>query len=178
MPDSPAAPAGTVVPPGGPTEDFSIFLPDEDATLSFAARMARALAPGGEPLVLHLQGDLGAGKTTLARGLLGALGERGPVRSPTYALLAEYTPPGHRVLHLDLYRLDDPEELAALGLADLLPGSTLWLIEWPQKGEGGGLPPADAQVSLQPEGAGRRLVLRPVSVAGRRWISALAADSM
>lgn len=168
-------------PPSGPPRDpaatLSVFLADEEATLRFASRLARAVDPSGEPLVLYLSGDLGAGKTTLARGLLEALGERGPVRSPTYALLAEYQPPGHRVLHLDLYRLDDPDELAALGLADHLPGSTLWLIEWPQKGEGGGLPPADAQVSLQPEGAGRRLVLRPVSVAGRRWISALAADS-
>src|SRR5690606_18049071 len=99
-------------PPSGPPRDpaatLSVFLADEEATLRFASRLARAVDPSGEPLVLYLSGDLGAGKTTLARGLLEALGERGPVRSPTYALLAEYQPPGHRVLHLDPYRLDDP----------------------------------------------------------------------
>jgi tRNA threonylcarbamoyladenosine biosynthesis protein TsaE len=155
----------------------SAFLADEDATLRLAARMARALVPRAAPLVLYLSGELGAGKTTLARGLLQALGERGPVRSPTYALVAEYEPPGHRVLHLDLYRLNDPDELAALGLADQLAGSTLWLIEWPQRAAGAGLPPADAWVIFAPEGAGRRVRIEPTSAAGREWAAAVAQDS-
>lgn len=152
-------------------------LPDEAATLDFAARLARALPAAITPLVVHLHGDLGAGKTTLARGMLRAMGERGAVRSPTYALIAEYEPDGRRVLHLDLYRLADPEELLALGLADYLPGSHLWLVEWPERGETGGLPPADAHVYLQPAGNARRVRLVAGSAAGARWLQALAADS-
>ncbi len=152
-------------------------LVDEAATLQFAARMARTM-PGHAPLVVHLHGDLGAGKTTLARGLLHALGERGAVRSPTYALMAEYEPqPAQRVLHLDLYRLSDPDELHALGLADHLPGSRLWLIEWPQRGEGGGLPAADLHVELDPLDAGRCVRLTGQSQAGLGWLRRLGADS-
>lgn len=152
-------------------------LADEAATLQFGARLARALPDAGAPLVLYLHGDLGAGKTTLARGVLRAMGETGPVRSPTYALVAEYQPDGARVLHLDLYRLSSPDELAALGLADLLPGSRLWLIEWPERGAGGELPAPDAHLHLEPAGAGRAVRLEPVTGQGLRWVAALAADS-
>jgi tRNA threonylcarbamoyladenosine biosynthesis protein TsaE len=154
-----------------------ITLADEQATLRFAARLANALPAAAQPLVLYLHGDLGAGKTTLARGVLRTMGENGAVRSPTYALMAEYEPAGARVLHLDLYRLDSPGELLALGLADHLPGSTLWLIEWPEKGAGGELPPADAAIFLEPVGAARRVRIVPRSASGEQWAAALAADS-
>ncbi len=121
----------------------SIFLAEESATLQFAARMATRL-PAQPPFVLYLQGDLGTGKTTLTRGMLRALGEQGAVRSPTYGLIAEYETPRGRVLHLDLYRLRSAAELAALGLADYLADSLLWLIEWPEQAQGGRLPTADA----------------------------------
>lgn len=152
-------------------------LPDEAATLDLARRAARHLGGPDAPLVLHLQGDLGVGKTSFARGMLRALGEAGPVRSPTYGLLAEYPTPGGRVVHIDLYRLRAPEELAALGLADHLPGSLLWLVEWPEKGQGGPMPPADAVLSLAVQGDGRRLGARALTPAGRRWLDALCADS-
>lgn len=154
-----------------------IDLPDEPATLRFAARLARALPAAVEPLVIYLHGDLGAGKTTLARGMLQQMGETGAVRSPTYALMAEYEPAGRRVLHLDLYRLESAGDLHGLGLADHLPGSTLWLIEWPEKGAGGELPPADAAVYLEPAGIARRARLVPRSPNGARWAAAVAADS-
>ncbi|HWL61278.1 MAG TPA: tRNA (adenosine(37)-N6)-threonylcarbamoyltransferase complex ATPase subunit type 1 TsaE [Steroidobacteraceae bacterium] len=154
-----------------------IALADESATAEFAARLARALPAATPPLVIYLHGDLGAGKTTLARGMLRAMGETGAVRSPTYALMAEYQPAGTRVLHLDLYRLDSPDDLLALGLADHLPGSTVWLIEWPEKGAGGGLPPADAAVYLEPDGRARRACIVPRSASGARWAAAVAADS-
>ncbi|MDQ2640880.1 MAG: tRNA (adenosine(37)-N6)-threonylcarbamoyltransferase complex ATPase subunit type 1 TsaE [Pseudomonadota bacterium] len=154
-----------------------IALPDESATDGFAARLARALPAATPPLVLYLHGDLGAGKTTLARGMLRAMGETGAVRSPTYALMAEYQPAGMRVLHLDLYRLDSPDDLLALGLADHLPGSTVWLIEWPEKGAAGQLPPADAAVYLEPVGHARRVRIVPNSASGARWAAAVAADS-
>ncbi len=154
----------------------SEFLPDEAATLAYAARLASALPATDLPLIAYLHGDLGAGKTTLARGLLHAMGEPGPGRSPTYGLVAEYAPPAGRVLHLDLYRLRDPGELAALGLADYLPGSRLWLIEWPERGAGQGLPPADAEVYLELADPGRSIRLLPRSPLGARWIADLNAD--
>ncbi len=154
-----------------------IALADEAATARFAARLARALPAAGAPLVLYLHGDLGAGKTTLARGMLHAMGETGAVRSPTYALMAEYEPAGQRVLHLDLYRLESPHDLLALGLADHLPGSTLWLIEWPEQGAGGELPAPDAGIYLEPVGHARRVRIVPESASGRRWAGAVAADS-
>lgn len=152
-------------------------LPDEEATLQFAAALARALPTDEEPLVLYLHGDLGAGKTTLARGVLHAMGEQGAVRSPTYALVAEYQPRGQRVLHLDLYRLADPEELIALGLGDYLPGSRLWLVEWPDRGAHGGLPQADAHVFLEPSGAGRRVLIVGATERGRQWGETVLTDS-
>jgi tRNA threonylcarbamoyladenosine biosynthesis protein TsaE len=153
------------------------FLPDEAATLAYAARLAQALPAGEHAMVVYLRGDLGAGKTTLTRGLLHALGETGPVRSPTYGLMAEYTPPAGRVLHLDLYRLRGADELMALGLVDYLPGSRLWLIEWPEQGEGGGLPPADIEVHLDVERSGRHIRLIPHSAQGQRWVTALSAGA-
>jgi tRNA threonylcarbamoyladenosine biosynthesis protein TsaE len=155
----------------------NIELPDEAATLACAARLARHLPRGPQPLVLYLQGDLGAGKTTLARGMLHALGEQGAVRSPTYSLLAEYEPPAGRVLHLDLYRLSGPEELAALALPDLLPGSILWLVEWPDRARGRGLPPADTLVFLDLAGTGRRLRLDARTAEGKHWLTAVNADA-
>jgi tRNA threonylcarbamoyladenosine biosynthesis protein TsaE len=153
----------------------SIFLADESATLQCAARMANAL-PANQPFVLYLQGDLGTGKTTLTRGILRALGEQGVVRSPTYGLIAEYETPHGRVLHLDLYRLRAAEELAALGLADYLADTHLWLIEWPEQAQGARLPPADAQALLQVHASGRRLEVLPGSEAGRLWLAHLNLD--
>ncbi|HYP81446.1 MAG TPA: tRNA (adenosine(37)-N6)-threonylcarbamoyltransferase complex ATPase subunit type 1 TsaE [Steroidobacteraceae bacterium] len=155
-------------------EDFD--LPDEEATEALARRAARHLPDDGTPLVLYLRGDLGAGKTTFARGMLRQLGEKGPVRSPTYGLLAEYPVPGGMVVHMDLYRLRATEELQALALADLLPGSRLWLIEWPERAEHG-LPRADAQIRLEVYGAGRRAHLEAFSERGQSWLRILCADS-
>lgn len=154
-----------------------IYLADEAALLQFAARLARAVPAAAAPLVLHLHGDLGAGKTTLARGMLRELGETGPVRSPTYALVTEYTPPAGRVLHLDLYRLAGAGELLALGLGDYLPGSRLWLIEWPDNAGGAGLPAADASVWIEVEDTGRRLRLEPHTSLGQHWVTAVNADA-
>jgi ADP-dependent NAD(P)H-hydrate dehydratase / NAD(P)H-hydrate epimerase len=157
--------------------DVAAELRDEAATDSFARRAARHLDPAAAPLVLHLRGDLGAGKTSVARGMLRALGESGPVRSPTYGLLSEYDTARGRVVHIDLYRLQSPAELTTLGLADHLPGSLLWLVEWPEKGAGGVMPPPDALMSLQVEGDGRRLHVLPITPAGSAWLAGICADS-
>ncbi len=119
---------------------------------------------------LHLQGQLGAGKTTLARGLLRALGVSGAVRSPSYALMELYEAGGWRVLHVDLYRLAVPEDVAALGLADFdLPGC-LWLVEWPERA-GAALPAPDLGIGLAVEAGGHTVEIRAGSAAGEGWLS-------
>ncbi len=89
-----------------------------------------------KPAVVFLTGDLGAGKTVLARAMITALGHTGAVKSPTYTLLENYELDGWRVSHLDLYRLDDPEELHYIGFRDIVANSDLVIIEWPEKGHG------------------------------------------
>lgn len=133
---------------------WRVALPDDAATAALGGRIAQALAmqPGG---VIYLQGTLGAGKTTLARGWLRALGISGAIRSPTYTLIEPYTLAGGReVLHLDLYRLKTPDELIGLGLDDWPPSRCWWLVEWPECGAGH-LPPAALRIRLAADGEGR-----------------------
>lgn len=121
---------------------------------------------------LHLQGDLGAGKTTLVRGFLRARGHHGPVRSPTYTLIEPYELPGGAVYHLDLYRLGDPEELEYLGLRDLLGDELTLLIEWPEQGAGW-LPTPDLLVQIAHRPAGRDIHLQAASAIGETICNAL-----
>jgi tRNA threonylcarbamoyladenosine biosynthesis protein TsaE len=107
-----------------------------------ASLLGAPAEPGAPCRVVTLSGDLGAGKSTFARGVLRALGAQGPIKSPSYTLIESYELPGIIVLHLDLYRLHDPEELDNLGLADHHRPGYLWLVEWPERGVGR-LPPAD-----------------------------------
>lgn len=134
-------------------------LEDAAATEAAGARLAGLLKarPG---LVVFLHGDLGAGKTTLVRGWLRALGVTGPIRSPTYTLVEPYELDGRSLLHLDLYRLSDPGELEQLGVYDTPPESSVWLVEWPERGAGE-LPPPDLSISLQVAGTGREIRLEP-----------------
>ena len=107
-------------------------LADEAATLAAGARLATAARAGD---VITLSGALGAGKTTLARGFIGALGHRGDVPSPSFAIVQPYEDLDPPVWHVDLYRLEDPSELEELGL-DAAADAVL-LIEWPERvGEG------------------------------------------
>ena len=108
------------------------------------------------PLVIWLEGDLGAGKTTFARGLIHALGYKGRVKSPTYGLLEHYLLESLQVLHMDLYRISDPGELEFLGIEDLLDDRTILLIEWPDKG-GSWLPDPDFIFTFAYAGEGRDL---------------------
>jgi tRNA threonylcarbamoyladenosine biosynthesis protein TsaE len=142
----------------------ALQLPSAEATTALGAAIATALAdrPGG---VIYLRGPLGAGKTTVARGLLRALGVRGTIRSPTYTLLEPYEMPGRVLVHLDLYRLANAGELEPLGLRDYPPERCWWLIEW-QERAAGRLPPADLDATLSHDGDGRRAVLSGPLAAG------------
>lgn len=119
--------------------------------------------------VVYLHGDLGAGKSTLARAWLRALGVTGAIRSPTYTLVEHYPfGDGGKAVHLDLYRIADAGELEFLALDDV--GAALWLVEWPERG-GDALPAADLRIDLEVAGAGRRAELEAGSAAGRDWLS-------
>ena len=150
----------------------SRFLPDPDATDALGAALARTRPTQA---VVHLHGDLGAGKSTLARALLRALGVTGAIRSPTYTLVERYPlRDGGEAWHLDLYRIGHAGELEFLGLDG--EEATLWLVEWPERGQGG-LPPTDLVVHLAMEGQGRRVELEPRSDAGRAWVARLNANA-
>lgn len=146
-----------------------LWLPQTDATEVLGQALA-ATRPACA--VLHLHGELGAGKSTLARALLRALGVTGAIRSPTYTLVERYPlPAGGAALHLDLYRIADAAEIEFLGLDDAQ--ATLWLVEWPERG-GQFLPAADLRIRLGVEGAGRGAELESANIAGRDWLAELA----
>lgn len=134
------------------------------------------LAAATQPLVIAIQGELGAGKTTLVSGILNAVGVPGPVRSPTYTLIEPYEARGRHFFHLDLYRLADPQEVEALGIRDLLTSDAVLLIEWPERGAGA-VPLADLAISIRyPEAGGhdtRELAVSARGTEGGRLLQAL-----
>ncbi len=147
---------------------YDLFLSDADATATLGARLAQHLPAQA---VVELHGDLGAGKSTFARALLRALDVTGTIRSPTYTLVEQYSlPAGGMALHLDLYRIGDPGELEFLGLD--AGEIRLWLVEWPERGQGA-LPLPDLKIEFELEGAGRRCRLQPASLVGEAWVASL-----
>lgn len=144
-------------------------LPDAEATAVLGAHLA---ATRPVRAVVHLHGDLGAGKSTLARALLRALGVLGTIRSPTYTLIERYALEDGEAAHLDLYRLGDAAEMDFLGLDELQDSAALWLVEWPERG-GASLPSPDLVIRLSLEDAGRRAVLEPRSQTGQVWLDRL-----
>ena len=119
-------------------------------------RVIGAAGADGGAVVIGLAGGLGAGKTTLARAALRALGVGGTVRSPTYTIAEPYETRIGRIWHLDLYRIADPEELEYVAIRDLVSESAACLVEWPERG-GGALPALDCRLTIAPSGDGRRL---------------------
>lgn len=147
------------------------LLPDERATLGLASRLVDALPDDSRGWLLLLEGELGAGKSTFARGVLRALGHRGPVPSPTYTLVEPYDLPGGAVYHVDLYRIADPGELRFLGFDELDRG--LRLIEWPERvPELAAL--ADIRIALGYEPPGRRAAIKSVSPRGEPVVASMA----
>ena len=147
-----------------------LFLPDTDATEALGQALARTRPAVA---VVHLRGDLGAGKSTVARALLRALGVAGAIRSPTYTLVERYPVEGGEAWHLDLYRIGDAGELEFLGLDE--GAAELWLVEWPERG-GAALPRADLQVDLSVEGNGRAARLVAASPQGQQWLERVATE--
>jgi len=151
---------------------MSFTLPDAAATERLGAALARTCPWNSTlPRAIYLKGELGAGKTTLARGLLRALGVSGSVRSPSYALLEPYSVAAGTVTHVDLYRIRDAAETEALGLRDEFHGDALVLVEWPERA-GSALPAPDLQVTLQMEADHRTAELASLSEAGQDWLEA------
>jgi tRNA threonylcarbamoyladenosine biosynthesis protein TsaE len=136
---------------------LGFFCGTEAAQMALGVCMAEAFA--GRPVLIFLDGDLGAGKTTLVRGFLRGLGYQGAVRSPTYTLVEPYPVGNLTVFHLDLYRLVDPEELEFLGGREIFSGNHQVLVEWPQRGAGW-LPEPDLHLLLHYQDQGRLLEVR------------------
>lgn len=150
-------------------DDITLDLPDEAATTALGARLARGLQGG---LKIWLRGNLGAGKTTLTRGLLRGLGYEGKVKSPTYTLVEPYVISGLYLYHFDLYRFVDPEEWEAAGFRDYFNDESVCLVEWPDKA-GDLLPSADLEIGLAPGGSGRIAVLTANTALGERCLNVL-----
>ena len=162
--------------------NYEIQLKDEAATLRFGAALARAtfVNPETKPAeipvgvgvptlggIVHLHGDLGAGKTTLARGLMRGYGHRGAVKSPTYTIVEPYEFQLCRIYHFDLYRLLDPEEVEYLGVDEYFSGANLCLIEWAENGSSI-VPPADLRIDIESDGTGRLLRCQTLSDKGEK----------
>ena len=142
------------------------------ATIDLGRELAPLLTPG---MVVWLDGDLGAGKTTLVRALLRGLGHLGPVKSPTYTLVEVYVVSSLYWYHFDFYRFNEPEEFEDAGLGEYFREDAVCLVEWPGKAAGY-VPKADLALVFcfadTPE-AGRVLELRAGSEAGRQCLIAL-----
>lgn len=149
--------------------ELSAFLADEAATLALGQNLATALEPG---MFVSLSGELGSGKTTLARGILRGLGFQGKVKSPTYTLVELYKLSRLDLYHFDLYLFKDPQELLDAGFRDNFGDGNICLVEWPERAAGL-LPQADVEIALAAEGAGRRLRIKAETEPGRHCLKKL-----
>ncbi|OOS00169.1 tRNA (adenosine(37)-N6)-threonylcarbamoyltransferase complex ATPase subunit type 1 TsaE [Haemophilus paracuniculus] len=147
--------------------NFTFHFDHEPAMLQFGQQLAVALRQflaqhSEQGLVIYLNGELGAGKTTLTRSIVQAFGHQGNVKSPTYTLVEEYPLTPFQLYHFDLYRLADPEELEFMGIRDYFRPQTLCLLEWASRGQGM-IPEADLTIQIDYVGEGRELTLIPQS---------------
>ncbi len=151
---------------------LSVNLEGERKMQDFGAQLATAIGKIDAPLLMLLNGDLGAGKTTISRGLLQGLGHQGAVKSPTYTLVEPYKLDIGVGYHFDLYRLIDSEELEHIGFSDYLSEAKLCIIEWPENG-GSYIPQPDISIDISVYQSGRRLTLSSATESGNRCINLL-----
>lgn len=151
---------------------MQFFCARQSDTEQLAQRLAASCPKG---MVVYLQGGLGAGKSTFARAFIHTLGFKGSIKSPTYSLLEAYRlDNGFEAVHMDLYRLADPEEVDYLALDEYENNALAILIEWPEKGAGH-IPPADIAIQFTTQADGRLLKLAPFTLEARNWLLAINA---
>ena len=151
---------------------FTLILENEAATVDMGGVLARLVQQGA---VIFLHGDLGAGKTTLTRGIVQGVGHTGKVKSPTYTLVEPYELEHCSVYHFDLYRLGDPEELEYMGIRDYFAPSSICVIEWPEKGQGF-IPTPDLNITMQYLGEQRQISIEAESERGIALLNTLQND--
>ena len=154
--------------PGTQTE---LALEDEVATMALGSALAPTLQPG---MTIYLCGDLGAGKTTLARGLLRALGFHGNVKSPTYTLVEPYVDSRIHLYHFDFYRFTHPDEYLEAGLDEYFARQGVCLVEWPQHAAPH-IPAPDLEIRLEMAAQGRHACLRALTETGRKCILGMSS---
>jgi tRNA threonylcarbamoyladenosine biosynthesis protein TsaE len=152
---------------------FSLHLADEAQTVAMGTRLSQLIKEGA---VLFLHGDLGAGKTTLTRGIVQGLGHTGKVKSPTYTLVEPYELNDVSIYHFDLYRLGDPEELEYMGIRDYFSPQAVCVIEWPEKGFGF-IPTPDLNVEMSYQGEQRKITISAETQRGQKVIDSLGHDA-
>ncbi len=148
-----------------------VYLADAAATQQLGQRLANVVGPG----CIALSGELGAGKTELARAMIHGLGYQGRVKSPTYTMVEPYETPRLLISHWDLYRIAANDELQALGIREQSP-NTLMLVEWPERASDA-LPPVDLSIRIEHQGDGRSVVLTPGTSTGEQWVAGLPGST-
>ncbi len=149
---------------------FEKTLVDESATVAFGKSLISAISGA---CIIWLHGDLGAGKTTLSRGIIQGAGHQGNVKSPTYTLIEPYELETRNIWHFDLYRLADPEELEFMGVRDYFAGNNIAIIEWPERGQGV-IPQPDLDITMLYKEEQRVIRINPLTDIGRRITTSLS----